>query len=79
MHDWQVNKKAHLCAACIIRAMPETEIPPRYAGGGYLFIPYRFKFVPFFSGFLQKILAYCGNLALEKGLFYEWVDILPET
>ena len=24
---------AHLCAASNIRAMPETEIPPRYAGG----------------------------------------------
>ena len=25
---WQAKKKAHLCAASIIRAMPETEKPP---------------------------------------------------
>ena len=31
--SWQAFY-AHLCAASIIRAMPETEIPPRYAGGG---------------------------------------------
>ena len=33
--SWQAFY-AHLCAASIIRAMPETEIPPRYAGGSLL-------------------------------------------
>lgn len=33
MRGWQANSKTHLCVACIIRAMPETEIPPRFAGG----------------------------------------------
>ena len=28
MRGWQANKKMHLCVACIIRALPETEIPP---------------------------------------------------
>ena len=28
---------AHVCAAGSIRAMPETEIPPRYAGGSLLY------------------------------------------
>ena len=28
MHGWQANKKAHLCAASSVRAMPENEIPP---------------------------------------------------
>ena len=34
--SWQAFY-AHLCAASIIRAMPETEIPPRYAGGSLLY------------------------------------------
>ncbi|MBQ8883543.1 MAG: hypothetical protein IJ031_02975 [Oscillospiraceae bacterium] len=28
MHDWQVNPKAHLCAASRARVIPENEIPP---------------------------------------------------
>ena len=36
--SWQAFY-AHLCAASIIRAMPETEIPPRYAGGS-LFVTF---------------------------------------
>ena len=36
MRGWQANPKTHLCAACNIRAMPEIEISPRFAGG-YLF------------------------------------------
>jgi hypothetical protein len=29
---------AHLCAASILRAMPETEIPPRFTGGYLLYV-----------------------------------------
>ena len=36
MRGWQANPKTHLCVACNIRAMPEIEISPRFAGG-YLF------------------------------------------
>ena len=31
-----VPSKTHLCVACIIRAMPETEIPPALRGDHYL-------------------------------------------
>ena len=34
--SWQAFY-AHLCAASIIRAMPETEIPPAMRGDLYLF------------------------------------------
>ena len=35
--SWQAFY-AHLCAASIIRAMPETEIPPAMRGGGIFII-----------------------------------------
>ena len=37
--SWQAFY-AHLCAASIIRAMPETEIPPAMRGDLYCFIVY---------------------------------------
>ena len=41
MRGWQTNKKAHLCAAGSIRAMPETEIPP--LSGGIFIAVFRLK------------------------------------
>jgi len=35
LHGWQANPKTHLCVASIIRAMPETEIPPVKRGDIY--------------------------------------------
>lgn len=44
--SWQAFY-AHLCAASIIRAMPETEIPPRYAGGGDLYCNFSVNSIDF--------------------------------
>ena len=35
MRGWQANSKTHLCVACNIRALPETEIPPALRGDIY--------------------------------------------
>ena len=43
---WQANKKAHLCAVCNIRAMPETEKPPAMRVNIYLCQQWCFNIAP---------------------------------
>ena len=60
--SWQAFY-AHLCAASIIRAMPETEIPPAMRGDLYL-CNHRLKAVPVYG---ESVAAQ----AVTKG---EWLE-----
>lgn len=60
MRSWQVHIKAHLCAACIIRAMPE-KVP---ANSGLIsFYNCYFNFV---VNFYIKWKLYCCSAMIKK-------------
>ena len=56
MHGWQANSKTHLCVACNIRALPETEIPPRFAGGYLFFVSLSIRTPPDYAGECKGII-----------------------
>ena len=73
MHGWQANTLVHLCAASIIRAMSENEIPPAMRVDFY-FLPFfsiRYAFSAFFAFFaslfasLNTILFTIKNTTIE--------------
>ena len=59
--SWQAFY-AHLCAASIIRAMPETEIPPAMRGDLYFTIPFFVRIPP-------KSLRFGHSVVLSIALF----------
>lgn len=64
--SWQAFY-AHLCAASIIRAMPETEIPPAMRGDLYYAVnTYAKLYYPFIGKTLTQYIAMCYHKFNEE-------------